>query len=325
METEHIMKKTILRFVCPSCKNILEKIKKENVGLFCGICNAIYEQRQGIFNFLPKEMNAFKEQEATFHSGIVESYHDTAQLDARRNRHAHNDFLAPLLQMPKDARILELGCGLGQDGRALMRQGFFVVQSDISPKTIARAKEIAEKEKLQNSAFLQLDSENLPFPSNYFDAIFMVASLHHMMDPKKAIREMKRCTKQNGLIVVGIEPNRWQYYVIFPFIRFHKKYIKKSTQYSPGDETTFGFNKRDFRKIAKEFCLEVMRISPVWYVNGIMHVGLEAIYRFLKLEKRINLPTFIEKIIEQVDEAIARMPIIKKYPWHWNVVMRKKE
>ncbi len=304
---------------------MLENRKKENSELLCSKCNEVYEQKKGIYNFLPKEMNTFKEQEATFHSDIVESYHDTAQLDARRNKHAHDDFLAPLLGLPEDAKILELGCGLGQDGRALMRKGFFVVQSDISPKTIARAKETAESEKLEKSVFMQLDSENLPFPDNYFDAIFMVASLHHMMDPEKAIREMKRCTKHDGLLVVGIEPNRWQYYVIFPFIRFHKKYIKKSAHYSPGDETTFGFNKNDFRKIAKKFDMDIIRISPVWYINGIMHVGLEAIYRFLKLQKRVKLPTMIERVIGQIDEGIARILIIKDYPWHWNVIMQKRE
>src|SRR3989338_3459851 len=294
MKQENIMKR-VLNFVCPSCKEMLKTRKKENSELFCSKCNVVYDQKEGIYNFLPKKMNEFKEQEATFHSDIVESYHDTAQLDARRNKHAHDDFLRPLLELPKDAKIIELGCGLGQDGRALMRNGLFVVQSDISPKTISRAKEMAEKDSLQNNSFMQLDSENLPFLDNYFDAIFMVASLHHMMDPEKAIREMKRCAKKDGLLVVGIEPNRWQYYIIFPFIRFHKKYIKKAENYSPGDETTFGFNKNEFRKIAKKFDLNIVRISPVLYINGIMHVGLEAIYRFLKLKKRITLPKVVEK------------------------------
>ena len=317
--------KGVLNFVCPSCKEMLKTRKKENSELFCSKCNVVYDQKEVIYNFLPKEMNTFKEQEATFHSDIVESYHDTAQLDARRNKHAHDDFLRPLLELPKDAKILELGCGLGQDGRALMRNGLFVVQSDISPKTIARAKQIAKTDKLENSAFMQVDSENLPFPDNYFDAIFMVASLHHMMDPEKAISEMKRCAKQNGLIVFGIEPNSWQYYIIFPFIRFHKKYIKKATHYSPGDETTFGFNKSRFRKIAKKFDLKIVKIFPVWYINGVMHIGLEALYRLLKLKKRVTLPKGVEKGIEKIDECVARIPFIKNYPWHWNVVMQKKE
>ncbi len=319
------MKKIILHFVCSSCKEKLESKRENDCDLWCKKCKAVYQNNDGIYNFLPKCMSSFKGQEASFHSDIVGSYHDTAQLDARRNRHAHDDFLASLLTLQKDAMILELGCGLGQDGRVLMRNGFFVVQSDISQKTIARAKETAEKEHLQTSIHLQLDSENLPFQDNYFDAIFMIASLHHMMNPLKAIQEMKRCTKQNGVIILGIEPNKWQYYCIFPLIRFHKKCIKRAEKFSPGDETTYGFNKNDFMCIAKQFNLKIVRITPVWYINGIMHVGLEALYRFLRLQKRIRLPDIVEKMIEHVDNCIAEIPILKNYPWHWNVVMQKKE
>jgi ubiquinone/menaquinone biosynthesis C-methylase UbiE len=314
---------------CPTCKNLLvieDDMNNTNniTKLLCTSCNQAYNEEDDIYNLIPKNLTDFKAREATFHSDIVESYHDTAQLDALRNKQAHDDFLQPLKELPQGAKILELGCGLGQDGRILMQQGKHVIQSDISPKTLEIAKKKADEQKLQNNLFVLMDSENIPFPNNYLDATFMVASLHHMMDPEKALKEMARCTKKRGLIVIGVEPNKWQYYVLFPFIRFKKKYITKTTSYSPGDETTFGFNKNSFKDMAKKLNLEVVRISPVWYINGIIHVGTEALFRLLHLKERITLPQWIAKLICSLDNAIGYIPIIKNFSWHWNVVMKKR-
>jgi ubiquinone/menaquinone biosynthesis C-methylase UbiE len=304
---------------CPTCK---EEFTEK---LLCQKCDETYKQENGIYYLTPKKLTDFKAREASFHSDIVESYHDTARLDALRNKKAHDDFLQPLKDLPHGANILELGCGLGQDGRILMQHGMHVVQSDISPKTLEMAKKKAEKKKLVGNTFVLMDSENIPFPDNYFEGTFMVASLHHMMDPEKAVKEMARCTKENGLIVIGIEPNRWQYYVIFPFIRFRKKYITKTDSYSPGDETTFGFNKDSFEEMAKKLNLGIKKINPVWYVNGVIHVGTEALYRIFRLKERITLPLFLAKAICSIDTTISYVPIVRNYPWHWNVVMTKKE
>ncbi len=324
MQKERITMK--LDFVCPTCKKELKsqcKKEKNNGDIVCLSCKEQYKNNYGIYDFVPKNLVLFKQREAVFHSNIVDSYYDTAQLDTLRNKEAHNDFLEPLKSLSKSAKILELGCGLGQDGRILMQEGICVVQSDISPKTLQKAKRKAVEQDLHNNAFILMDSENIPFPDNYFDATFMVASLHHMMNPEKALAEMKRCTKQDGLIVIGIEPNKWEYYVIFPFIRFRKKYIKKADNYSPGDETTVGFNKHSFKKMATKLNLTITKISPVWYVNGIIHIGAEALFRVLHLKKRIKLPVQIEKFFCSVDKAVSYIPLLKEYPWHWNVIMKK--
>jgi ubiquinone/menaquinone biosynthesis C-methylase UbiE len=218
--------------------------------------------------------------------------------------------------------ILELGCGLGQDGRELMKRGFFVVQTDISEKTLKYAQNMASQEKFSQCVHLRMDSENVPFKNSSFEACFMVASLHHMMNPSPAIKEMKRCSKMNGIIIIAIEPNTWQYYCIFPIIRFYKKNVKNSKQYSPGDEATHGFNKKYFVNLAKQNDLKIIRISPVWYSCGWLHLLFQT---FSKLSKKsINAPTFLEKICIFVDRCIEKIPVIKDYPWHWNVIMKKE-
>lgn len=267
------------------------------------------------------QISEFKKKEAEFHSAIVDSYHDTAQLDSLRNTVAHEQFLQYLKTLPAQSKILELGCGLGQDGRALMNTSS-VFQTEISFKSLEKAREIAEKEDLHGNYALA-DAESIPFKNESCDAIFMVASLHHTVSPEKVIAEMKRAVKKNGLIIIGIEPNVWQYYFFFPFIRVYKKYFKKSENYSPGDESTEGFSKNDFKKFAESHGLSIIKIYPVWFLNGFIHIGLEAIYRIFKLKHRIQLPVWCEQGINSIDNALAKIPLLNNLCWHWNVIMKK--
>lgn len=307
-------------FVCPKCK---EKLSPYKNNLNCNHCNQIYKKQAGIYDFVLPTIERFKKKEADFHSAIVDSYYDTAQLDALRNKYAHEDFLKVLYALKKGAKVLELGCGLGQDGRAVMKQGIFVVQTDISPKTLAVAKQKAQDEGLTNSEFVRVDSENLPFPDDYFDATFMVASLHHMMNPNTAIAEMKRCTKKEGHIIIGMEPNKWQFYLLFPFIRCYKKYIKKMQNCSPGDELTYGFSKKDLKKLAKQNNLLMKHLSPIWYCNGFVHIAMQVLSRILK--RKIDVPHIIAKICIGIDALITHIYLIKNYPWHWNLILQKQE
>lgn len=328
LKAEELIRKQHQEFICPSCKVDMKEEQGEKAGeksYHCLDCGAVYKKENGICNFLPKNMDEFKKGEATFHSEIVESYHDIAQLDAARNTFAHNDFLEPLRNLKASAKIAELGCGLGQDGRALMKQGFYVVQSDISPKTIEKAKKTAEMEGLTNGEFMLMDSENLPYPDNYFDAMFMVASLHHMMDAEKALREMKRCTKTGGTIIIGIEPNKWQFYWVFPIIRFYKRHIKHVEKFSPGDETTTGFTKKEFLRFARKLDLSIVRITPIWYVNGFVHLGTHGLYRAFKMKKRVKVHPSLEKLVMIIDKVLTKTPYIRNYPWQWNIIMKKKE
>ncbi len=269
------------------------------------------------------QINEFKKKEAEFHSQIADSYYETAQLNTLRNRSAHNQFLQYLKNLPHHSRILELGCGLGQDGRELMAS-HIVVQTEISFKTLEKAKQKAETEHLKGHYFIA-DAETIPFKNESFDAVFMVASLHHAVYPEKVIAEMKRCVKIDGLIVIGMEPNIWQYYFFFPFVRLYKKYIKKTEQYSPGDESTEGFSKKDFKRFAEANALSVVQISSVWFLNGFVHISLEAVYRLFKLRKRIQLPYWCENSINEIDKFLSKTPVINNLCWHWNVFFKRND
>jgi SAM-dependent methyltransferase len=67
-------------------------------------------------------------------------YDREAKSYAARAKPAHNKRLEAYLgQLPKGAKILELGCGGGQDSEAMIRLGFDVTPTDGSPGLAAEA------------------------------------------------------------------------------------------------------------------------------------------------------------------------------------------
>ncbi len=78
------------------------------------------------------------------------------------------DFLIEELNLAKGARILDIGCGAGRHSLELARRGFETVGVDISSGLIEVAKNVASKEKLNATFFIQ-DARKLEF-TNEFDA-----------------------------------------------------------------------------------------------------------------------------------------------------------
>lgn len=85
--------------------------------------------------------------------------------------------------LPRYARLLDLGCGLGQDSRYLRRQGFWVVGLDLtwSFLTVARNRSRA-------LPLVQADIRQLPFLSNSVHGVWAAASLIHT--PKSKLKKI---------------------------------------------------------------------------------------------------------------------------------------
>lgn len=119
-----------------------------------------------------------------------------------------------LLNVKPGEHILEVGCGAGDDARALAqlvgREGR-VVGMDLSQTMIAEAqkKSVGLGSSLE---FRQGDAHQLPFPDHTFDACRVDRVLQHLEDPQRAIVEMARVLKVGGRIAAA-EPD-WDALVI---------------------------------------------------------------------------------------------------------------
>lgn len=298
----------------------------------CLSCHEIYPIEDRVPVFFRLGTDEFKTIEALVQSEIALRYGDIMQLDALRNSFYHADFQREILQLPSGATILEIGCGTGQDGLSLAKRGYNVIECDISKESVFRARALAEQAGvLPRMGYLVADGENVPLASASIDAALLVASLHHMRDPEHCLRETVRCVKEGGLVVLGIEPNRWYYRFFRPMAKRVEALLstlgrgrereKKLT--SIAEATASGFGRQDLLDLFDRVGVEAIRIKPVWYLCGSAHYSLELLFVALGLPSRISLSPKLEKFIIAADELIGRLPVLDRLPWHWNAVAGK--
>lgn len=80
--------------------------------------------------------------------------------------------------LSKGSRILELGCGEGRDARALLKAGYRVLASDISPEAIGYCR---ERDPEHRDAYAVLDCLTQSLPEK-FDLIYAVALVHMLVE-----------------------------------------------------------------------------------------------------------------------------------------------
>lgn len=102
-----------------------------------------------------------------------------------------------LRHISPQARLLDLGCGAGQDTRALRRAGFRVVGLDVSDPLLRYARRRSPRLSL-----VQADIRYLPYVPDVFDGIWAAASLIHL--PKSSIqttlRALAHLTTPEGIL-----------------------------------------------------------------------------------------------------------------------------
>jgi len=105
-----------------------------------------------------------------------------------------------LADIPKNRRLLEVGCGTGHWSRYFSDMGFTVTGIDLSNDML----EIARQKRIPNTRFEIADAGNLPFADDTFDIVAAIAVLEFTAEPSRVVAEMVRCAKKkNGIILVG--------------------------------------------------------------------------------------------------------------------------
>jgi len=96
--------------------------------------------------------------------------------------------------------LLEVGMGTGWWSRFFSGLGFEVTGIDVSPKMV----ETARSKDIPNAAFEMADAHCLPFQDGSFSVSVAVTTLEFTRNPEAVLREMARCTKPNGTILLGV-------------------------------------------------------------------------------------------------------------------------
>jgi nitrogen fixation NifU-like protein len=106
--------------------------------------------------------------------------------------------------LPKGAKILDVGCGKGHLALAIARSGRNCSAIDISNDEIYYARLNAIFFDVIDQIDLQLqDARQLKFESQSFDAVVSAALFHHLIHSKLVLNEMLRVCKSPGKIVIS--------------------------------------------------------------------------------------------------------------------------
>jgi SAM-dependent methyltransferase len=121
--------------------------------------------------------------------------------------------IAPLIQHEADAfvarlglkpgmKMLDVGCGTGNQSIPAARAGARVRGVDIAPNLLAQAVARAHVEKL-NIDFREGDAEALPFQDGEFDVVMSMFAAMFAPRPQVAAAEIRRVCRPGGLIAMA--------------------------------------------------------------------------------------------------------------------------
>ena len=134
-------------------------------------------------------------------------------------------------EVAKGKVVLELATGPGMIARHIAPAAKSVVATDLAPKMIETALKAKNPENL---SFEVADATSLRFEDNSFDVVVIANALHIIPNPEKALAEIRRVLKDDGLLIApnyllnvsGIK-NLWKKILNLIGIRFAHEWTEK--------------------------------------------------------------------------------------------------
>ena len=149
---------------------------------------------------------------ARSHLNVVRSDESYAEILANWDERFYSKFSDALRPDRSGARVLDVGCGVGQVVARLTAAGLEAHGVDVAEPNIAKARQFSDRCRLY-------DGRQLPYPDNYFAAVGALNVLEHVEAPEDFIREVVRVTEPGGRIVVS-SPN---FYRVLGFRDYHPR------------------------------------------------------------------------------------------------------
>ena len=116
----------------------------------------------------------------------------------RKDRAAYDEMYALLRPVVKDKTVLELATGTGLIAKNIVNAAAHIEATDASPEMIAEAKRDNRSAKLH---FSVQDMFCLPYAEESFDVVIVSNALHIVPQPEKALQEIKRVLKDDGVLI----------------------------------------------------------------------------------------------------------------------------
>ena len=116
----------------------------------------------------------------------------------RKDRAAYEEMYTLIRPVVKAKTVLELAAGTGLIAKNIVNAAAHIEATDASPEMILEAKRDNRSAKLH---FSVQDMFCLPYANQSFDAVIVSNALHIVPQPEKALAEIRRVLKDDGVLI----------------------------------------------------------------------------------------------------------------------------
>ena len=116
----------------------------------------------------------------------------------RKDRAAYDEMYELIRPVVRHKTVLELATGTGLIAKHIVNTAAHIEATDASPEMIAEAKRDNRSAKLH---FSVQDMFRLPYADQSFDVVIVSNALHIVPQPEKALQEIKRVLKDDGVLI----------------------------------------------------------------------------------------------------------------------------
>ncbi len=145
---------------------------------------------------------SFWDEKGSLHWGYFGTKKET-YLDASSNL---TNIIAKKARINSYSNVLDVGCGNGAVDIYLAKKfGCKIIGIDLSGVRISNALKNLENEPIKikdKTRFKKASATNLPFKDEEFSHIFIQATIYHVHDKIKALKEIYRVLKDGGIFVI---------------------------------------------------------------------------------------------------------------------------
>lgn len=187
--------------------------------------------------------------------GVIADYDDIAKEYAERFFYdtSDNKYIDAFLQSLDGVKILDVGCGNGQDCKYISEKGFDVNGIDLSLGMLAIA-----KEKVPNGKFEVMDIADITYPDNSYDGIISKCSLFHIPSEElpKTLASFTRILKPNGKLLLILQEGSVETMIEEPYrpgVKIYMNYFSVEKISNLLQEYGFEINNIEKEEVSNEF------------------------------------------------------------------------
>lgn len=123
----------------------------------------------------------------------------------RKDRAAYEKMYGLIRPVVKAKTVLEVATGTGLIAKSIVNAAAYIEATDASAKMILEAKRDNQSAKLH---FSVQDMFRLPYAQKSFDVVIASNALHIVPHPEKALQEIRRVLKDDGVLIAQPSPTR---------------------------------------------------------------------------------------------------------------------